>query len=125
MRQWGFRDLKVYNAAFELAVEIFETSKSFPDGEMYGLTSQIRRSSKSVAANIASAYRKKRFPKAFFSKILDADEENTETQVWLEFCRRHGYVNEKKYEEYIARSEEIGRMLGGMIQHPEKFSERP
>src|SRR5438270_3280646 len=87
----GFRDLKVYQLAYQLAMEIFHESKSFPPEEKYSLTDQIRRSSRSVASNIAEGYRKKRYAKMFVSKMADADGEATETQVWLDFARDCGY----------------------------------
>ncbi|MDX6306328.1 MAG: hypothetical protein QOI77_3297 [Blastocatellia bacterium] len=106
----GFRDLKVYQLAYRLAMEIFHESKSFPPEEKYSLTDQIRRSSRSVAANIAEGYRKKRYVKMFVSKMADADAdgEATETQVWQTQLRK-GY-------------EEVGKMLGSMILSPERFS---
>lgn len=83
----GFRDLKAYQMAFDLAMEIFEESKKFPAEEKYSLTDQIRRSSRSVAANIGEGYRKKRYPKMFVSKMADADgEDRFRCQVWLP-CR--------------------------------------
>jgi four helix bundle protein len=81
----GFRKLKAYQIAFELAMEIFEISKSFPKEETYSLTDQIRRSSRSICTNIAEAYRKRRYPKHFISKLSDSDTENAETLCWLEF----------------------------------------
>ncbi len=92
-RPMGFRDLKVYQLAYELAMEIFRESKSFPPEEKYSLTDQIRRSSRSVAANIAEGYRKKRYLKMFVNKMADADGEATETQVWLDFARDCGYLS--------------------------------
>ncbi len=82
-----FKDLTVYKKAFELAMEIFEISKSFPKEETYSLTDQIRRCSRSVCTSIAEAYRKRRYPMHFISKTSDADMENSETQVWLDFAR--------------------------------------
>ncbi len=117
----GFRGLKVYQAAFELAFDIFELTKAFPENEKYGLVDQIRRSSRATAAIIAEAYRKRTYPKSFVSKLVEADGEATETQVWLDFAERCGYLSKRKHEELIQRSEEIGRMLGGMLKHPEKF----
>ena len=117
----GFRGLKVYQAAFELAIDIFEITRQFPIDEKYGLIDQVRRSSRATAAIIAEAYRKRTYPKSFVSKLIEADGEATETQVWLDFARRFEYITERKYDELIQRSEEIGRMLGGMLKHPEKF----
>jgi four helix bundle protein len=83
----GHRDLKVYQLAFRLAMEVFTQSKSFPQDERYSLTSQIRRSSRSVVANIAEGFRKRQYPSMFVSKLADSDAEATETQVWLDFAR--------------------------------------
>jgi len=79
----GHRDLKVYQLAYKLAMEIFSESKRFPENERYSLTSQIRRSSRSVAANIAEGFRKRQYPNMFVSKLADSDAEAAETQVWL------------------------------------------
>src|SRR5436190_640179 len=119
----GFRDLKVYQLAYQLAMEIFHESKSFPPEEKYSLTDQIRRASRSGAANIAEGYRKKRYPKMFVSKMADADGEATETQVWLDFAYECGYLLESRQLELKKGYEEVGRMLGGMIAHPERFSD--
>jgi four helix bundle protein len=118
----GFRDLKVYQLAYRLAMEIFELSKSFPSEEKFSLTDQVRRSSRSVAANIAEGYRKKQYAKMFVSKMADADGEATETQVWLDFARDCGYLSPERQRELTSGYEEIGRMLGGMIAHPERFN---
>src|SRR5713226_687302 len=84
----GFRDLKVYQLAYKLAMEIFHLSKAFPSEERFSLTDQIRRSSRSVTSNIAEGYRKKLYAKMFVSKMADADGEAAETQVWLDYSRR-------------------------------------
>jgi four helix bundle protein len=118
----GFRDLKVYQQAYQLAMEIFRESKSFPKEEKYSLTDQIRRASRSVPANIAEGYRKKRYPKMFVSKMVDADGEATETQVWLDFARDCGYLTPQIQAKLTKGYEEIGRMLGRMILSPERFS---
>ena len=120
----GFRDLRAYQLAINLAMEIFNDSKTFPIEERYSLTDQIRRASRSVAANIGEGYRKKRYPKMFVSKMADADGEATETQVWLEFAERCGYISKERQAELLFGYQEIGRMLGGMIAHPERFSQR-
>src|SRR4030042_1460900 len=88
-----FRELDVYRLGMESAMRIFQVSKSFPDEEKYSLTDQIRRSSRSVCANIAEGWRKRRYPNAFISKLSDADSEAAETQVWLEFAFRCGYLD--------------------------------
>ncbi len=118
----GFRDLKAYQLAYRLAMEIFHESKSFPKEEKYSLTDQIRRASRSVAANIAEGYRKKRYPKMFVSKMADADGEATETQVWLDFARDCGFLSPERQAKLILGYEELGRMFGGMILNPERFS---
>ena len=117
----GFRDLKVYQLSHRLAMEIFKESKLFPFEERFSLTDQIRRASRSVAANIAEGYRKKQYPKMFISKMADADGEATETQVWLDFAVACGYLRADRQKELSRGYEEIGRMLGGMIKHPENF----
>jgi four helix bundle protein len=118
----GFRDLRVYQLAFELAMEIFSLSKSFPQEERFSLTDQIRRSSRSVSANIAEGYCKKQYPKMFVSKMADADGEATETQVWIDFATNCGYLSSAQQAQLKSGYEEIGRMLGGMIARPEKFN---
>ncbi len=106
---------------YQLAMEIFELTKNFPPEEKYSLTDQIRRSSRSVAANIAEGYRKRQYPKSFVSKMSDADGEATETQVWLAFSRDCKYLTAERCENLLTRYEEVGRMLGGMIRNPERF----
>src|SRR6202158_5325379 len=118
----GFRDLKVYQLAYKLAMEIFNLSKAFPAEERFSLTDQIRRSSRSVTANIAEGYRKKLYAKMFVSKMADADGEATETQVWLDYARDCGYLSPQLQAKLTAGYEEVGRMLDGMINYPEKFS---
>ena len=117
----GFRDLKVYQLAYRLAMDIFTISKGFPREERYSLTDQIRRASRSVASNIAEGYRKRRYVNVFVLKLADADGEAGETQVWLDFSRDCGYITPGKRDELTAGYEEVGRMLGGMIEHPERF----
>ena len=118
----GFRDLRVYQLAFKLAMEIFKETKHFPKEETYSLIDQIRRSSRSVPAKIGEGYRKRLYPKMFISKMADADGEATETQVWLDLATACEYLSEKRRAELIKGYEEVGRMLGGMIAHPERFS---
>ena len=118
----GFRELKVYQKAFELAIEIFEITKTFPTEEKYSLTDQIRRSSRSVCSNIGEAYRKRRYSKHFISKLSDSDAENTETQVWLDFSISFKYMNKEKYDDLILKSEEVGKLLNYMMNNPDKFS---
>ncbi|WP_348647856.1 four helix bundle protein [Arenibacter sp. F20364] len=89
----GYKKLLAYQKGFKIAMDIFEVSKSFPKEETYALTDQIRRSSRSVCANISEAYRKRRYEKHFISKLTDADSENSETQVWLEFAESCQYIS--------------------------------
>jgi len=117
----GFRDLRVYNLAFKLAMDIFEVTKPFPPAERYSLTSQIRRSSRSVAANIAEGFRKRQYPNMFVSKLADSDAEATETQVWLEFASSCGYLSEETRSKLVVEYEELGRMIGKMMESPERF----
>ena len=117
----GFRGLRVYQLAFKLAMEIYHESKKFPREEQYSLTDQIRRASRSVAGNIGEGYRKKLYPKMFVSKMSDADGEGTETQVWIDFASACGYISSELHSKWLRGYEEIGRMLGGMIAHPERF----
>jgi len=92
-------------------MDVFETSKLFPREEIYSLTNQVRRSSRSVCANIAEAYRKKMYPAHFVSKVSDSDTENTETNVWMDFSLTCKYVTHEKHEKMILRNEEIGRLF--------------
>lgn len=121
---YGYRDLKVYQLAYKLAMEIFNESKLFPKEERYSLTDQIRRSSRSVATNIAEGYRKRRYQNMFISKMADADSEATETQVWLDFAYDCNYLSQERHDDLVSGYEEIGRMLGSMITTPEKFKTR-
>lgn len=115
-------DLEVYKLAFETAMEIFELSKSFPKEERYSLTNQIRRSSRSVTANIAEAFRKRRYPKAFISKLSDSEGEAAETQVWIDFALKCKYIDNEKYKKLFDKYDHIISMLVNMIKHPEKWS---
>ncbi len=117
----SFKELTVYKKAFELAMEIFRLSKSFPKEETYSLTDQIRRSSRSVCTCIAEAYRKRKYPAYFVSKSSDADMENSETQVWLDFAYRCDYLNKSDYTQLTNKSIEIGKLLNHMIEYPEKY----
>ncbi|HKP85155.1 MAG TPA: four helix bundle protein [Blastocatellia bacterium] len=117
----GHRDLRVFQLAFRLAMEIFDETKSFPKDERYSLTDQIRRSSRSVAANIAEGFRKRQYPNMFISKLADSDAEGAETQVWLDFARDCEYLSVERHKQLTAGYEEVGKMLGSMIANPEKF----
>lgn len=116
-----FQDLLAYKKSFNLAMQIFEVSKSFPKEETYSLIDQIRRSSRSVTVNISESYRKRKYPKHFVSKLTDSDAENSETQTWLEFSLACKYINEEIFKELINKSEEEGKLINYMILYPEKF----
>jgi len=116
-----FKDLLAYKKAFQLAMEIFKISKSFPKEEKYSLTDQIRRSSRSTCANLAEAYRKRIYPKHFITKLTDSDGENSETDVWLDFAKECGYISEEQYNPLHAECIEIGKLINYMINNPDKF----
>jgi len=120
----SFRGLTVYKKAFSLSMELFHLTKTFPDDEKFVLTSQMRRSSRSVCSNIGEGYRKRRYPAHFVSKVTDADMENSETQVWLDYALACRYIDEIKFNELLARSEEVGKLLHHMISFPERYAGR-
>lgn len=117
----SYKDLEAFKKAYSLAMEVFEISKSFPAEEKYGLTDQVRRSSRSVCANFGEAYRRRKYPAHFVSKLTDADAENTETEIWINFSFDCKYLNEALFTNLKERSAEVGRMLGHMINNPEKY----
>jgi four helix bundle protein len=119
-----FRELDVYRQAMDAAVGIFELSKRFPAEERYSLTDQVRRSSRSVCANIAEAWRKRRYPSAFVSKLNDAEAEASETEVWLELAARCGYLDEPTSSELSQAYEHILGKLVNMASHPEQWTIR-
>lgn len=121
MANLGHKDLIVYQKAFKLAAELFKLSKKFPKEETYSLTDQIRRSSRSVCVCIGEAYRKRKYPKYFSSKTSDADGECTETIIWLDFAHDCEYISKEDFNQLTVRYQEVGRMLGSMTDHPEKF----
>jgi four helix bundle protein len=118
----GHRDLKVFQLAYRLAMEIFHLSKRFPREEVYSLTDQIRRSSRSVAANLAEGFRKRRYPNMLVNKLTDCDGEATETQVWLDFALDCGYLSKENHDQLTDGYEEVGRMLSGMMANPRRFA---
>jgi four helix bundle protein len=115
------RDLQVYRRAFDLSMSIFKISSAFPKEEKYSLTDQIRRSSRSVCANLAEAWRKRRYQAAFVSKLSDAEAEAAETQVWLEFSVKCGYADRKCAASMYADYNRIIATIVGMINHPETW----
>ena len=117
----GFKDTNIYKKAFEMSRMVFKLSKRFPAEERYSLTDQIRRSSRSVSAQFAEGYRKKRYPAHFVSKMTDCDGENAETQVWLDHAVACEYVTVQDIAPILAISEEVGKLLGNAIDHPENY----
>ena len=114
-------DLEVYEKAARVAMTLFQLSKSFPKEETYSLTDQVRRSSRSVCANLAEAWRKRRYEAAFIAKISDAETEAEETQVWIEFAVKCEYVTRQAGAELYKTYDEILATLVGMINHSETW----
>jgi len=117
----GYRDLDVYKVGFRLQQALFQTSKSFPREEMYSLTDQVRRSSRSIGANLAEAWAKRGYPAHFLSKLTDSDGELQESTHWLRTAFACEYISESNCGELIGQAEEVGRMLGAMISGHENF----
>ena len=121
----SFRDLIVYQKSRQLAREILKLTKSFPKEEMFSLMDQIRRSSRSIGANIAEAWAKRKYEKHFISKLTDSDGEQMETQHWVETALDCEYIDQKTSTLLIGKCLEIGRMIGGMIEKSEMFCGEP
>ena len=119
--QQGFKDLIVYQKAYQLATEIFERTEQFPKEERYSLVDQIRRCSRSICASLAEAWRKRMYEKHFISKLTDADAECSETLVWIDFSFDCGYIEEQTRAIWKRGYEEIGKMLYSMETQPKKF----
>ena len=117
----GFKDLLAYKKAYQQACEIFSITLSFTKKEKYSLTDQIRRSSRSVCANLAEAYRKREYHKHYLLKISDCLGENSETLVWLDFSLSCHYIAEEDYNKLIIQNEEVGKLLSFMLNNPDKF----
>ena len=121
MKILSYRELRVYRSAVDLAMEIFELTKSFPPEEKYSLTDQIRRSSRSVCANIAEAWRKRRYKAAFIAKINDSETEATETQVWLELALLCKYLTEEKTNDLLKKYDHLIGQLVLMINDADNW----
>jgi four helix bundle protein len=115
------RELEVYQTAFALQQEIFRISKAFPKEEMYSLTDQVRRSSRSIGANLSEAWSKRRYPAHFLSKLTDCDGELQETHHWMNTAEACGYLAPGKVTELREQADSIGRQLGTMINKHESF----
>lgn len=116
------KDLDVYQLSFEAGMEVFEMTKTFPKEERYSLTDQIRRSSRSVSGNLAEAFRKRRYPKHFISKLSDCEGEAAETQVWLDFAMACNYIDDDKYKILYDKYDHILSMLVIMSKNPDKWT---
>lgn len=115
------KTLAAYQKGLELSIKIFKMTQTLPQEEKFSLADQIKRSSRSVCANIAEAYRKRRYIKDFSNKLSISDGELSETQVWLDICHGCEYINDKEYEALFSLAEECGRLIGYMLQNPYKF----
>jgi four helix bundle protein len=121
MRINSAKDLQVYQKEYALAMRTFELTKRFPAEEKFALTSQIRRSSRSVCLNLREAWAKRRYEAHFVSKLTDCDGENGETNSSLDFAKDCGYITVQAHDELTSLTEEIGKMLGSMINDPSSF----
>ena len=121
MRLNSAKDLEVYKKAYQVAMRVFEVSKRFPPEERYALTGQIRRSSRSVCLNLREAWAKRRYEAHFVSKLTDCDGENSETDSSLDFAKDCGYITTLENKELTGFCQEVGRMLGSMINNPDSF----
>jgi four helix bundle protein len=115
------QELRVYQKAFDAAMRIFEASKELPRDERFSLTDQVRRLSRSVCANLAEAWRKRRYEAAFISKLSDSESEAAETQVWLQFAVKCGYLSLEEGAKLLVTYDEVLSSLVGMIKHPETW----
>ena len=116
-----YRTLLAYKKSFALAMRIYQISKKFPPEEKFGLTAQIRNSSRSVCVNIVEAYKRKRYKDYYISKLNDSETENAETQVWLDFALACIYINEELYQELTSENNEVAKLILYMINNPDKF----
>ncbi len=117
----GYKDLDVYRLSFKMALEIVEETKRFPKDEKYSLIDQLRRSSRSIAGNLAEAWGKRMYRNHFVNKLSDSYAEANETQVWLDFSLAHHYLDEARYGYFGEKYDHISRMLFNMMKRPEGF----
>jgi four helix bundle protein len=115
------KELRVYQQAYELAMEIYGLTKKWPKEETYALTDQVRRSSRSVCANLKEAWAKRRYEAHFISKLTDADAENGETETWLDFALDCQYLSKEQHERLSCRCQEMGGMIGSMLKQSSSF----
>lgn len=119
------KDLVVYQKAYELAMRLFAVTKRFPPEKRYSLTDQVRRSSRSVCANLREAWAKRRYPSHFVLKLTECDAENGETETWLDFALDCEYLSKDDHLALVRETAEVGSMLGAMLQHPDRFIPHP
>ncbi|MGB7785493.1 MAG: four helix bundle protein [Salinimicrobium sp.] len=117
----SYKSLLAYEKAFALAMEVFHLTKTFPAEERFSMTAQIIKSSRSVCATISEAYRKRDYIKHFRSKLTDADSENSETSLWLDFALACEYISEEKYRALQDECLQVGKLINYMINNPGKF----
>lgn len=117
----SFRDLKVYAESCALDLKVFRRTQTFPKEELYSLTDQVRRSSRSIGANLAEAWAKRRYPSHFVSKLTDSDGELQETRHWISRAAAYGYLSEEDTRALEMQCDSIGAKLGKMIQNPDQF----
>lgn len=117
-----YKDLIVFQKAYKLAMDVFEKTKGFPPEEKFSLIDQIRRSSRSVCVNFVEAYRRRRYKAHFLSKLNDAETENAETQVWIDFSKDCKYITLEEYNDFTFRNNEVGKIIWHMIENPDKFT---
>lgn len=116
-----YKDWLAYKKGYELAMEIFEVTKLFPKEEKYSLIDQVRRASRSVCANLGEAYKRRKYNDYFLSKLNDAETENTETEIWLDFAHDCKYISTEKYNELLSKNNEVGKLIWYMTNNPDKF----
>jgi four helix bundle protein len=117
----GYKELEVYKLSYKMALEIFEETKRFPKEEKFSLTDQIRRSSRSVSANIGESWGKRMYRSHFVSKLSDSYMEAYETQVWLDFSKAHDYITDERHIYFMDNYDHVCRMLYSMMRNPGKF----
>ncbi len=118
------KDLNVYQRAYDLSMMIFRESMSWPKEEKYSLTDQIRRSSRSLCANLREAWAKRRYEAHFVNKLSDCDGENSETDTWFDYAKDCGYLDAKKHEDLVSECSTVGGMLGKMLGNPKPFLQK-
>ncbi len=124
MRINSAKELNVYKKAYGLSMEIFKLSRSWPAEEKYSLTDQIRRSSRSVCANLREAWAKRRYEAHFISKLTDCDGENSETDTWLDYAKDCKYISDEQHAYLTGETDSVGRMLGKMLKDPTLFLQK-